>query len=35
VKFPIVVDAAAFREATGFEFEHDEVAVMEAVRYLG
>jgi len=35
VKYPIVVDAAAFRAATGFRQEHDEVAVMEAVRYLG
>lgn len=34
VKFPIVVDASAFRAATGFEHELDEVQVMEAVRYL-
>jgi len=35
VKYPIVIDAAAFRAATDFRHEHDEVAVMDAVRYLG
>lgn len=35
VKYPIVIDAAAFRAATGFEPELDEVQVMEAIRYLG
>jgi UDP-glucose 4-epimerase len=32
VKFPVVVDAAAFREATGFEHKMDEVECMETFR---
>ncbi len=30
IKYPIVVDAAAFREATGFQHRHDEVATLHA-----
>jgi UDP-glucose 4-epimerase len=30
IKFPIVVDAARFREVTGFAHEHDETSVMKA-----
>lgn len=33
VKYPIVVDDAAFRKATGFEAAYDENAVMEAFRW--
>ncbi|MEZ4381674.1 MAG: NAD-dependent epimerase/dehydratase family protein [Nannocystaceae bacterium] len=32
IKHPIVVDASAFREATGFEHRHDAHAVMTAFR---
>jgi UDP-glucose 4-epimerase len=32
VKFPVVVDSTAFREATGFEHQLDEVACMRAFR---
>jgi len=34
VKYPIVVDDAAFRKATGFDAAYDEIAVMEAFRWL-
>ena len=34
VKYTIVVDNTAFRQATGFEPELDEVQTMEAVRFL-
>lgn len=30
VKYPVVVDGAAFRDATGFEHHYDEVETMEA-----
>lgn len=33
VKFPIVVDDSAFREATGFEHDYDEAQVMASFRY--
>ena len=33
IKYPIVVDDAAFRAATGFEPEFDEVQTMEAFRF--
>ena len=33
VKYPVVVDASAFRAATGFEHELDEVQSMEAFRF--
>ena len=32
IKYPIVIDAGAFREATGFRHEHDEDQTMEAYR---
>lgn len=34
VKYPIVIDPAAFQKATGFQHDLDEVQVMEAVKYL-
>ncbi len=33
VKYPVVVDAANFQEATGFEFEYDEVRTMQSFRW--
>jgi len=33
IKFPIVVDDTAFREATGFDHTYDEAQVMAAFRY--
>ena len=33
IKYPIVVDATAFAEATGFEAEFDEVQTMESFRF--
>jgi UDP-glucose 4-epimerase len=33
VKYPVVVDGSAFREATGFEHEFDEGQVMQAFRW--
>lgn len=32
IKYPIVIDAGAFREATGFRHEHDEDQTMQAFR---
>jgi UDP-glucose 4-epimerase len=32
VKYPIVVDARAFREQTGFAAPHDEIEAMQAFR---
>jgi UDP-glucose 4-epimerase len=34
IKYPLVVDDAAFREATGFRFVYDEVTTMEGFRWL-
>ena len=33
IKFPIVVDATSFAQATGFEAEFDEVRTMESFRF--
>ncbi len=33
VKYPVVVDSAAFREATDWTHQHDEVACMESFRW--
>lgn len=35
LKFPVVVDASAFRKATGFEFQVDEVETLRRFRALG
>ncbi len=35
IKFPVVVDATAFRKATGFAPRFDEVRAMEAFRWAG
>jgi UDP-glucose 4-epimerase len=32
IKYPLVVDAAAFRNATGFEHKYDELATLHAYR---
>jgi UDP-glucose 4-epimerase len=33
IKYPVVVDAKAFREATGFQHEHDEIATIASFRH--
>ena len=35
IKFPVVVDNSAFREATGFEHRYDEVRTIESFRWAG
>jgi len=35
VKHPVVIDGKAFREATGFQYEYDEVAIMDGFRWVG
>lgn len=33
IKYPVIIDSSAFREATGFEHTYDEVQAMEAFRW--
>ena len=33
VKYPVVVDSKAFRDATGWSHQYDEVQCMEAFRW--
>lgn len=33
IKYPVVVDSTPFEEATGFEFQYDEVQTMQAFRW--
>lgn len=35
IKHPVVIDGAAFRAATGFQYEYDEVAIMDGFRWVG
>ncbi len=34
IKHPVVIDGSAFRKATGFEYEYDEVAIMDGFRWV-
>ncbi len=34
IKYPVVVDATAFKKATGFHAEHDEVETLRMFREL-